>query len=111
MLWADTVVVWVLCRLWVAAGERAARISGGRSAGGFKHKALTRASLDSDFNLYREYEHFAVEVGQNPIQYRVAFADGDPLREYDLFDFAERRFKLWRVFIEDLDPRHGALIT
>ncbi len=72
---------------------------------GFKHKALTRAALDSDFNLYREYDHFAVEVGQNPIQYRVAFADGDDLRKYDLFDFGERCFRLWDKFILELDAR------
>ena len=56
---------------------------------GFKHKVLTRPSLDADFNLYREYDHFAAETDSNPIKYRVAFADGNDLRKYDLLDFAE----------------------
>jgi hypothetical protein len=72
---------------------------------GFKHKVLTKASLDADFNLYREYDHFGADAdaGHNPIQYRVAFAEGEGLKKYDLFDLAERCFQLWDRFICEID--------
>jgi hypothetical protein len=68
---------------------------------GYKHKTISKPSHDPDFNLYREYDPFTAEVDQseNPIFYRVTFAEGNDIRKYDLFDFAERCFSLWKSFI------------
>lgn len=65
---------------------------------GFKHKRLNRPSHDAHFNLYREYDHFAGDSA-NSVIYRIAFADGNSLRKFDLFSFAERCFRLWEGFI------------
>lgn len=70
---------------------------------GFKHKDLKRPSLDSDFNLYREYDHFAAEAdpGKKPEIYRVAFADGNDIRKFNVFDFADKCVELWMNFLQD----------
>lgn len=72
---------------------------------GFKHKKLTRQSLDSDFTLYRECDYFAkIGDGESPIKYRAAFADGLDVRKFDLFELAERCFQFWQRFVsESLD--------
>lgn len=68
---------------------------------GFKHKVLKRPLYDPDFNMYREYDHFLVEAepGRSPVVYRLAFADGDDLRKFDLFEFTDTCFALWAEFI------------
>jgi hypothetical protein len=67
---------------------------------GFKHKTLNNRPLDADFNLYREYDYFAkIERSGHPIKYRVAFADGDDVRKFDLFELAHGCFQLWDNFI------------
>lgn len=68
---------------------------------GFKHKKLKRPSLDPDFCLYREYDHFQADADplKSSVFYCVAFADGVDVRKYDAFDFARRCFRLWEDFI------------
>lgn len=68
---------------------------------GFKHKSLKRASHDPGFNLYREYDPFLedAEPGRSLVLYRIAFADGDDLRRFDLFEFTNICLALWRDFI------------
>ena len=58
---------------------------------GYKHKKLHSPSHDGDFNLYREYDHFAAEADPsgNPEIYNVAFAEGDDIRKYNVFDLTE----------------------
>jgi hypothetical protein len=70
---------------------------------GFKHKNLKRASLDAAFNLYREYDHCDAEVNPlaNPVHWMIAFAEGDDFRKYDLFDFAEQCFQIWKRFVAE----------
>ncbi|KSV16327.1 hypothetical protein DA01_05855 [Dehalococcoides mccartyi] len=69
---------------------------------GFKHKKLTRPSLDAYFNIVRVYDYLE-EMGsgphKNPVKYNIAFAEGNDIRKYDLFDFAERCFDLWKGFL------------
>jgi len=65
---------------------------------GFKHKHLTRPSLDADFNLYREYDHFD---DAHPVKHRFAFAEGNDLRRIDIFDLVERCFSLCERFIRE----------
>jgi hypothetical protein len=68
---------------------------------GFKHKALKRASHDPDFNMYREYDYFSGEAEPRrcPVVYRLAFADGDDLRKFDVFEFTDTCFALWTGFL------------
>jgi hypothetical protein len=69
---------------------------------GFKHKTLNNRPLDADFTLYREYDYFAkIEGSQSPIKYRAAFADGDDVRNFDIFALAQRCFQLWEQFISN----------
>ena len=70
---------------------------------GFKHKNLKRPLLDADFNLYREYDHFAAEAypGKNPEIYNIAFADGDNIRKFNVFDLVDRCFSHWTDFLEN----------
>lgn len=70
---------------------------------GFKHKSLTNPSLDADFNLYREYDPFAAEANfsLNAVKYRIAFSDGNDIRKYDLFEFAESCFRIWDSFLSE----------
>jgi hypothetical protein len=70
---------------------------------GFKHKALKSPSLDADFNLYRAYDPFAEEIDprQNPESYRIAFAHGNDIRSFDVFDFAATCFDNWITFLHD----------
>lgn len=74
---------------------------------GFKHKDLKRPSLDADFNLYREYDPFAADADpkKNPEIYNVVFADGDDIRKYNVFDFADKCVDLWLEFLQN----HGLL--
>jgi hypothetical protein len=75
---------------------------------GFKHKALKWPSHDPDFNMYREYDPFLgdIEPGRSPVLYRLAFADGDDLRKFDLFEFTDACFTAWTEFIEkEVKPR------
>jgi len=66
---------------------------------GYKHKTLARASLDAGFNLYREYDHFDES---HPIKHRIAFADGDDIRRFDLFELTERCFALCEQFVRNI---------
>lgn len=69
---------------------------------GFKHKNLSRPSLDADFNLYREYDHFAAEAdsSKNPVIYNVVFADGNDIRKFNVFDFADKCIEHWFDFLQ-----------
>jgi hypothetical protein len=71
---------------------------------GFKHKDLKNASLDPAFNLYRVYDHCDAEVDSsaNPIHWKVAFADGNDCRTYDIFNFAEHCFRIWEAFVQKI---------
>ncbi|MFQ5598556.1 MAG: hypothetical protein ACE5GK_10955 [Nitrospiria bacterium] len=69
---------------------------------GFKHKDLKGPSLDADFNLYIEYDYFAeADQKSNPKVYRIAFADGNDIRKFTVFHFAERCLELWMNFLQD----------
>ena len=72
---------------------------------GFKHKLLTKPSLDAGFNLYREYDHFD---DQSPIKHWWAFADGNDIRRFDLFDLVRRCFTLCEHFIFDVFTYRGS---
>jgi len=76
---------------------------------GFKHKALSKPSLDADFNLYREYDHFTAEANpnKNPESYNIAFADGNNIRKFNVFDFADKCIDLWIDFLQS----HGLVHT
>jgi hypothetical protein len=70
---------------------------------GFKHKRLDpkKSPLDPDFNLYREYDYLEL-MGtrrQSPVKYRTAFADGQGVRKFDLFELAQECMKIWRDFL------------
>lgn len=68
---------------------------------GFKHKSLKSPSLDANFNLYREYDPFAAEShpSLSAVKYRIAFSDGNDIRKYDLFEFAESCYRIWDSFL------------
>lgn len=68
---------------------------------GFKHKALARPSHEPDFNVYREYDHFleGAMAERSLVVYRLAFADGNDLRKFDLFEFTDICFALWTKFL------------
>lgn len=70
---------------------------------GFKHKRYERPTHDSDFNMYREYDHFKAETEpfKNPEVYNVAFAYGDDIKKYNVFDLADRCFDIWLGFLKD----------
>jgi hypothetical protein len=70
---------------------------------GFKHKRYNQPTHDSDFNLYREYDHAKAETepSKNPEVYNVAFACGDDIKKYNVFHLAELCFGVWRDFLED----------
>lgn len=69
---------------------------------GFKHKYLERPLLDADFNLYREYDHFAAEAepGKNPEIYNVAFANGNDIRKFNIFDLIDKCTSIWDSFLK-----------
>ncbi len=69
---------------------------------GFKHKKLNRPSIDADFNIVRIYDYLekmGSEPHRNPVKHIIAFADGNDIRKYDLFDFAGKCFDLWKSFL------------
>ncbi len=68
---------------------------------GFKHKTLDKPSLDPDFNLYREYDPFQEEIdpSKSSVLYRLAFADAGDVRKFDMFEFADKCFLLWKSFL------------
>ena len=70
---------------------------------GFKHKNLTSATHDPDFNLYREYDYFEImaDSAACPYKYRAVFADGNDIRKFDLFDLVEQCMTLWRGFLRE----------
>lgn len=76
---------------------------------GFKHKALTRATHDKDFNLYREYDYSEIMSGgtDSAIKYRAAFADGAGVRKLDWFELAENCMKTWQRFLADTALENG----
>jgi hypothetical protein len=66
---------------------------------GYKHKLIRNPSLDSDFNFYREYDYDAIP-GHNPEIYRFAFADGNSIRKYDVFNLSDLCQELWDNFLK-----------
>jgi hypothetical protein len=74
---------------------------------GFKHKNLKTPSLDADFNLYRAYDPFTAEANpeKNPEVYNIAFADGDDIRKFNVFDLADKCVELWIDFLQN----HGLM--
>ncbi len=85
---------------------------------GFKHKDLKGNAKykpqDKDFNLYREYDWLEALAasGRSPLKYCVAFADGNGIRKFDLFELVEACLNLWRRFhvenaLESLDQNEG----
>jgi hypothetical protein len=72
---------------------------------GFKHKDLRKPSLDADFNLYREYDSFAAEVDprKNPEVYNIAFANGNDIGKFNVFDLVDKCVDLWIDFLQ----KHG----
>ena len=65
---------------------------------GFKHKSLDRPKLDTDFNLYREYDHFEIE-GLSPVKYRIASAVGPDIKKFDLSDLVASVNQQWKDFL------------
>ncbi|MBN1293340.1 MAG: hypothetical protein JXB48_15985 [Candidatus Latescibacteria bacterium] len=70
---------------------------------GFKHKKLSNPTYDADFNIYKEYDHFFVEtpVSTTPIIYNIAFSYQDHIKKYEMFDFIENCYKIWKEFLEN----------
>src|SRR3972149_7932536 len=68
-------------------------------ANGFKHKKLSRPSIDADFNWYREYDYF--ETKSSPIKYCLAFegpATGE-IKKYEIFVLIHKAYIFWKEFI------------
>lgn len=70
---------------------------------GFKHKKLSKPSVDSDPSIRQSYDPFAkiLNPGKNSTIYKIYVANEKEMLECDLFDFVDRCFKLWRVFLFD----------
>ncbi len=66
---------------------------------GFKHKEYKSPSLDAEFNLYREYDHFALK-GQNPVHYNIAFANDKNIKKYNVFDLVDLCLNNWIIFLK-----------
>jgi hypothetical protein len=71
----------------------------------FKHKDLRKPSLDADFNLYRKDDSFATEVDprKNPEVDNIAFADGNDIGKFNVFDLVDKCVDLWIDFLH----KHG----
>jgi len=69
-------------------------------ANGFKHKTISRPSVESDFNLYREYDHF--ETDKNAVRCKIAFWDESiqDLRRWDIFELIDIIYEHWQHFME-----------
>jgi hypothetical protein len=67
-----------------------------------KRLILKKPSLNADFNLYREYDHFLAEAypEKNPEIYNIAFADGNDIRKFNVFDFVDKCVDHWLGFLE-----------
>jgi len=65
---------------------------------GFKHKKLSKPSIDPDFNLFREYDHFG--GGKNPESYYLAFWYENNIRKYNIFEFIDKCYSIWEEFIK-----------
>ena len=63
---------------------------------GLKHLELTKPKIDKDFNIYREYNHFAVS-GENPVKYNVRADE----YKYELFELMGNLIDIWDTFIKD----------
>jgi hypothetical protein len=76
---------------------------------GFKHKRLNNPSIDPDFNLYREYDPFKAEVkpDKNPEVYNIAFANGNDIRKFNVFDFVDKCIDIWNEFLKNHGLVHG----
>lgn len=68
-------------------------------ANGFKHKKISKASVEPDFNLFREHDYLDVE--KNPIKYRIAFWDksSKEIRKWEIFDLIDVVYEFWGDFI------------
>ncbi|HDP69888.1 MAG TPA: hypothetical protein ENN38_03645 [Actinobacteria bacterium] len=70
---------------------------------GFKHKNLQTAKIDKDFGILREYDHFTAETNslKNPVITKIAFEDGNNIKEYCPFTLAKTCYQLWEEFIKN----------
>jgi len=68
-------------------------------ANGFKHKELSKPSIDADFNWYRKYDYF--ETKSSPIKYYLAFQDSvdKEIKKYEIFDLIHNVYIFWEEFI------------
>lgn len=69
---------------------------------GFKHKKLTRYSVDSDPSIRRTYDPFAkvLRPGKNPTVYKIYLANENEVLDCELFDFIDRCFLEWQSFLD-----------
>ncbi|MBI5778390.1 MAG: hypothetical protein HZA49_02920 [Planctomycetes bacterium] len=69
---------------------------------GTKHCELSRPRRDANFNIYREYDHFALP-NESSDRYRIASDNKnkptESVKTYDLFDLAHKCIETWKVFI------------
>lgn len=66
---------------------------------GTKHMEINRASVDKDFTIFREYDHFHVPApddGPHSMEYLV-IRSGQ--HKYDLFDLVHRCMMIWDDFL------------
>ncbi|MEW5897357.1 MAG: hypothetical protein AB1668_06700 [Nanoarchaeota archaeon] len=72
-------------------------------ANGFKHKKLSRPSIEADFNLLREYDYDAEAIGRNPIRDQIAFWDENiqDIRKWDIFELVDIVYEHWQKFIAE----------
>lgn len=72
-------------------------------ANGFKHKNLTNASVDADFNFYREFDHFGLQNGsENTVLFRIAFEDKDKtIKKFDIFELIQIVYEYWKDYITE----------
>lgn len=68
---------------------------------GYKHRELNNPSHNKDFNFYCTYDYFGAsknEKGNHEV-WMVAFADGNDLKKYEVFEFANCLKKLISGFL------------
>lgn len=63
---------------------------------GTKHLNLTHPSIDDNFNIYREYDHFT-NKNENPIKFNIR-ADK---YKFGLFELIHKLFNIWDTFLRN----------
>ncbi len=66
---------------------------------GTKHMQVKRPSIDGDYSIFREYDHFHVDRpddGPHSMEYLFVLAGS---HKYDLFELARKCMAIWEQFL------------